>query len=154
MRVSPALAVMSAAVTAACGWNPPAPAPTSTQACGPGPSAQAVSTEISMLPPASWAEASRGHAADCRLNWVVVSSGAASDSPQQVLFFDGDQGVGSPTPDPRPYISVVAQGDHDARVQYQWRQGSDPACCPTGVGSARVTLEEGRLTILDPIPGP
>lgn len=154
MRFSPVLAVTSTALVAACGWSPPSPAPTSTQACGPGPSAQAVSTEILMLPPASWTETARGHAADCRLNWVVVSSGAASDSPAQVLFFDGEKGVGSPTPDPRPYINVVAQGDHDASVQYQWRQGSDPACCPTGVGSARVTLEEGRLTILDPIPGP
>lgn len=154
MRISSAVVAMTAVLTAACGWSPPGPAPTSTQACGPGPSAQSVATEISMLPQASWTESARGHAADCRLNWVVVSSGAASDSPQQVLFFDGDKGVGSPTPEPRPYITVTAQGDHDARVQYQWRQGADPACCPTGVGSARVTLEDGRLTILDPIPGP
>lgn len=154
MRFSPALTVMSTALIGACGWSPPSPPPTSTQACGPGPSEQAVSAEIAMLPQAAWSETSRGHAADCRLNWVVVSSGAASDSPQQVLFFDGDKGVGSPTPEPRPYITVVAQGEHDAAVQYQWRQGSDAACCPTGVGSARVTIEEGRLTILDPIPGP
>lgn len=107
-----------------------------------------------MLQPASWTETARGHAADCRLNWVVVNAGTAPDSPQQVLFFDADKGIGSPTPDPRPYISVAAEGDHDARVQYRWRQGSDPACCPTGAGTARVTLEEGRLTILDPIPGP
>jgi hypothetical protein len=156
MRLSRALAapVMVGLLTAACGWSPPSPAPTSTAACGPGPGAAALSDEIALLPPASWTEAARGHAADCRLNWVVVSAGSASDSPQQVLFFDGEKGIGSPTPDPRPYITVTAQGDHDAVVQYQWRQGSEPACCPTGIGSARVTLEDGRLTILDPIPGP
>jgi len=156
MHFSRALAIPAAAalLTAACGWSPPTPAPTSTRQCGPGPGAAAVGDEISLLPPAPWTEASRGHAADCRLNWVVVGTGTASDSPQQVLFFDGEKGVGSPTPDPRPYLTVIPQGEHDAVVQYQWRKGSDPACCPTGIGSARVTLEDGRLTILDPIPGP
>ena len=107
-----------------------------------------------MLPAGRWRETARGHAADCRLNWVVVSSGSQPDSAQQVLFFDADKGLGSPTPEPRPYITVTARGDHDAVVQYQWRQGQDQPCCPTGIGSARVTVEDGRLTILDPIPGP
>ena len=125
-----------------------------TKDCGPGPAADVVSAEIAMLPAAPWKEATRGHTADCRLNWVVVSSGQSSDSPQQVLFFDGTNAVGSPTPEPRPYITVIPQGDHTALVQYQWRKDTDQPCCPTGIGSARVTLEDGRLTILDPIPGP
>ncbi|MBB2992270.1 hypothetical protein FHR72_003769 [Mycolicibacterium iranicum] len=141
--------------TAGCGWSPPAPAPTSSAAaadCGPGPAAQDVEAEFSLLPPGPWRESSRGRAADCRLQWVVVTSGDQPDSLQQVLFFDGASAVGSPTIEPRPYITVTAQGEHDAVVQYQWRQGADQPCCPTGIGTARVTLEEGRLTVLDPIP--
>jgi hypothetical protein len=140
---------------AGCGWNPPAPAPTSSAAavdCGPGPSAADVESEFALLPPGPWREVSRDHAADCQLQWVVVTSGDQPDSPQQVLFFDGAAPVGSPTMEPRPYITVTAQGEHDAVVQYQWSQGQDEPCCPTGIGTARVTLEDGRLTILDPIP--
>ncbi len=93
------MALLASAVLAAgCGWSPPSPPPTSTKDCGPGPSRDAVDAEISMLPPAPWTETARGHAADCRLNWVVVSSGQAADAPQQVLFFDGGAGVGSSDP--------------------------------------------------------
>lgn len=153
MRVIwPVLALV--ALTAGCGWSPPPPPPTSTADCGPGPTADAVTGEFALLPEADWRETARGSTPDCVLQWVVVSAGDASDSPQQVLFFDSGAPVGSPTPDPRSYITVTAQGDHNAVVQYQWRQGQDPACCPTGIGSARVTLEDGRLTVLDPIPGP
>lgn len=147
-----ALTLVMLAVSA-CGWSPPAPAPTSTAAeCGPGPTEQAVESEYALLPAGAWRETARGSAADCRLQWVVVSSGDQPDSPQQVLFFDDGAPVGSPTMDPRPYISVTAQGERDAVVQYQWRQGGDEPCCPTGIGTARVTLEDGRLTVLDPIP--
>ncbi|ABM14590.1 LppP/LprE family lipoprotein [Mycolicibacterium vanbaalenii] len=148
------VALVTVAALSGCGWSPPAPPPTSTAAeCGPGPAADVVAAEIAMLPPAEWEETERGHSADCRLNWVVVSSGHF-DAPQQVLFFDGTEPVGSPTPEPRRFITVIPQGRSDAVVQYQWRQGQDEPCCPTGIGTARVTLEEGRLTILDPIPGP
>ncbi|MDG4667542.1 LppP/LprE family lipoprotein [Mycobacterium sp. 236(2023)] len=142
-------------VVGGCGSSTPEPASTSSAAaadCGPGPSAQDVEAEFALLPPGPWREASRGHAADCQLQWVVVTSGDQPDSAQQVLFFDGPAPVGSPTMEPRPYITVTAQGEHDAVVQYQWKQGQDEPCCPTGIGSARVTLEDGRLTILDPIP--
>ncbi|GFH03985.1 LppP/LprE family lipoprotein [Mycolicibacterium hippocampi] len=159
MRVSrPVSALMMlvtlAALTVGCGWSPSGPAPTSTAACGPGPTDEVVTSEFLLLPPGQWRETARGNAPDCRLNWVVVTDGEAPDSPQQVLFFDGTDPVGSPTPEPRPYITVIPQGDHHAHVQYQWRQGQDEPCCPTGIGSARVTLEDGRLTVLDPIPGP
>ncbi len=109
-------------------------------------------SELSLLPAGIWREIDRGSAADCRMQWVVVTSGDAADSPQQVFFFDGEEPVGPPTMDPKPYITVTPQGEHDAVVQYQWRQGQDEPCCPTGIGTARVTLEEGRLTVLDPIP--
>ncbi|WP_040542999.1 LppP/LprE family lipoprotein [Mycolicibacterium vaccae] len=161
MRVAPlrgrhlTLAVLAGAATVAagCGWSPPSPPPTSTAAdCGPGPTEQVVESELSLLPAGIWREIDRGSAADCRMQWVVVTSGDAADSPQQVFFFDGEEPVGPPTMDPKPYITVTPQGEHDAVVQYQWRQGQDEPCCPTGIGTARVTLEEGRLTVLDPIP--
>jgi hypothetical protein len=47
---------------------------------------------------------------------------------------------------------VTAQGDDTAVVQYQWRQAGEPACCPTGIGSARFTIRDGKLEALDPIP--
>lgn len=148
------VALVTVVAISGCGWSPPAPPPTSAAAeCGPGPAADVVAAEIAMLPPAAWEETERGHATDCRLNWVVVSSGHF-DAPQQVLFFDGTEPVGSPTPEPRRFITVIPQGDHTALVQYQWRKDTDELCCPTGIGSVRVVLEDGRLTILDPIPGP
>lgn len=147
-------AMLSAvAITAAgCGGSPPSPEPTNTADCGPGPAAQDVEAEYALLPPGPWREASRGSAADCGLQWVVVTSGDQPDSPQQVLFFDEGAPVGSPTMEPRPYITVTPQDEHDAVVQYQWRQGQDEPCCPSGSGSVRVTIEDGRLTVLDPIP--
>ncbi|MCV7154561.1 LppP/LprE family lipoprotein [Mycolicibacterium pyrenivorans] len=152
-RLPPAVVTM-AAITAGCGWSPSGPAPTSTADCGPGPAPDAVTAEFALLPPGAWRDTSRGSTPDCRLHWVIVASGDAPDSPQQVLFFDGGEPVGSPTPEPRTYITVTAQGNHTANVQYQWLQDGDQACCPTGIGSARVTLEDGRLTVLDAIPGP
>ena len=59
-----------------------------------------------------------------------------------------------PTPEPRPYIVVTTIGDDIANVQYQWRQGQDPACCPTGIGQVRFQIgEDGKIKALDPIPG-
>ena len=40
-----------------------------------------------------------------------------------------------------------------AVVQYQWRQGNDAPCCPTGIGTVRFHIgEDGKLKALDPIP--
>jgi hypothetical protein len=139
-----------------CGWKPGSAPPTSTQACGPSdaPSADTVAAAIAGLPQgAQWNEASRGNTPDCRLNWVVVKSGDASDSPMQLLFFDRNNPLGPATPDPRPYINVVTMGNNTASVQYQWRQGEDPACCPTGIGTVRFQVgDDGKLKALDPIP--
>jgi len=137
-----------------CGWSPPSPPPTSSAACTPadGPSADTVAAEIAKLPAAPWIEMVSGHTADCTLHWVVVTSGDASDSPQQVLFFDRKSPIGTPTPDPRPYITIAATGNDTAAVQYQWRQGQDPACCPTGIATVRFKIEDGKLKALDPIP--
>lgn len=143
-------------VTAGCGWSPPAPTTTTSAGCTPadGPSAETIAAEIAKLPAAQWTEIVNGHAADCSLHWVVVASGDASDSPGQVLFFDRKSPIGTATPEPRPYITVTAQGNDTAAVQYQWRQGQEPACCPTGIATVRFKVEDGKLKALDPIPNP
>jgi hypothetical protein len=143
-------------ISAGCGWSPPAGTPTSAAGCTPadGPSEDTIQSEIKKLPAGDWQEVVRGHTADCTLHWVVVNSGIASDSPAQVLFFDRKSPLGPATPEPRPYITVVAQGENTAAVQYQWRQGSEPACCPTGIGTVRFTVDDGKLKALDPIPNP
>jgi hypothetical protein len=142
-------------VAVGCGWSPPSPPATSTQACGSSdaPNPDTVQQAIASLPQAQWKEASRGHTPDCRLNWVVVGSGDASDSPHQVLFFDRNNSLGPATADARPYITVTTMGNDTVNVQYQWRQGQDPACCPTGIGQVRFKIgDDGKIKSLDPIP--
>jgi LppP/LprE lipoprotein len=156
MRPSRLIAVLLTLglIAVGCGWSPPSAPPTNSASCtqADGPSADTVAAEIAKLPAAQWLEILRGHTADCSLHWVVVSSGDASDSPGQVLFFDRRSPIGTPTPDPRPYITVTAMGNDTAAVQYQWRQGQDPACCPTGIATVRFQIEDGKLKALDPIP--
>lgn len=156
MRIFALAAAVMSLLAAGCGWSPPSASPTTSVSCtqADGPSAESVNQQIAQLPAGQWREASRGHAADCRLHWVVVTAGDASGSPQQVLFFDRAIPIGTPTPDPRPYITVTSQGNDTATVQYQWRQAQEPACCPTGIGTARFTIADGKLNALDPIPGP
>ena len=143
-------------IAAGCGWSPPSAPPTTSASCtaADGPDENTVTTEINKLPAAQWHEIVRGHTADCRLHWVVVSSGDASDSPGQVLFFDRKTPIGTPSPEPRPYITITPIGNDTATVQYQWRQGQDAACCPTGIGTVRFKVEDGKLKALDPIPNP
>jgi hypothetical protein len=149
-----AVALFLGLTAAGCGWSPPGGSPTTAVACtkDDGPSADTVSAEIAKLPSAQWSEIVRGHTADCSLHWVVVTSGDASDRPGQVLFFDRKTPIGTPTPEPRPYITIVPIGNDTASVQYQWRQGQDPACCPTGIATVRFKLQNGKLKALDPIP--
>jgi hypothetical protein len=163
MRSSTLTGVVLIAVAAAgCGWNPPSGSPpTSTTACAAdtGPGADVVAAEIAKIPaPAGggqWHESGRGQTTSCQLNWVqVASDSAAPDSPGQVLFFDRATPVGTPTPDPRPYLTVTTSGPNTVTVQYQWKQGDDRPCCPTGIGTARFELTGGALRALDPIPGP
>jgi hypothetical protein len=158
MRASRLIAVVLflGLIAPGCGFNPPSPPPTSSATCtqADGPSADTVAAEIAKLPAANWSEIVSGHTAECILHWVVVSSGDASDTPGQVLFFDRKSPIGTPTPDPRPYITITAMADGIAAVQYQWRQGEGPACCPTGIATVRFKIEDGKLKALDPIPNP
>jgi hypothetical protein len=157
MRPSRLIAVLTLGLIAAgCGFNPPSAPPTTSAACtkDDGPSEDTVAAEIAKLPAAPWIEVISGYTADCTLHWVVVTSGDASDSPAQVLFFDRKNPIGTPTPEPRPYITITPTGNDTASVQYQWRQGGDPACCPTGIATVRFKVEDGKLKALDPIPNP
>lgn len=153
------LVSLTVLAVAGCGWSPPSgnQAAQSTAACAAGdaPGPDVVAAQIATLPAGGqWREVGRGHTTDCRLNWVQVADGTAPDASGQVLFFDRAAPLGTPTPQPRPYVSVVTSGADTVTVQYQWRQGGDQACCPTGIGTARFRAGDGGLDALDPIPGP
>ena len=158
MRLSRLIVVVLLAclLAAGCGSKPQSAPPTTSAECtkDQGPSEETVAAEIAKLPAAPWIEVVSGHTDDCSLHWDVVTSGDASDSPSQVLFFDRKSPIGTPTPEPRPYITISASGNDTATVQYKWRQGQDPACCPTGVAAVRFKIEDGKLKALDPIPNP
>lgn len=164
MRALTAIAASSLVlVSAGCGWSPPGGPQAKPDTCTPadGPTAETVNYQLTTLPAAQggrWRETARGHTTDCRLHWVQVSQvtggpAAAPDSPGQVLFFDHDSPIGTPTPDPRPYVAVVNSTADTVTVQYQWKQGDDRPCCPTGIGTARFQVGDGlTLKALDPIP--
>ncbi len=151
-----------AMLVAGCGWSPPGAPPPKPDTCKPedGPSLQSVQEAIAGVPvPAagsSWTETASGHTADCRLHWVQIGADNSDlNRPQQVLFFDRNTPLGTATPEPRPYINVLNAGDDTVVVQYQWQQGNDAPCCPTGIGTVRFQIgEDGKLKPIDPIPNP
>jgi hypothetical protein len=53
----------------------------------------------------------------------------------------------------RSYVNVVTSGS-TVSVQYQWKQGNDQPCCPTGIGTVWFQVADGKLTALDPVPNP
>jgi LppP/LprE lipoprotein len=163
MRLSGIFAVaLSAGVTVAgCGWSPPQAPPPKLDTCTPAdaPSDDTVQRAITALPRpaggAAWEETASGYSGDCRLNWVQVAPlNPQPNSPQQVLFFEHQTPLGPATPQPRPYISVLTTTTDDTvTVQYQWQQGGDPPCCPTGIGTVRFRIgDDGKLKAVDPIP--
>lgn len=151
----------SALLAAGCGWSPKGPdsAPQADK-CTPadGPAQNVVTASIFALPaPPSgkWTQMSSGHTANCALYWVQVGqNNSTPDSPQQVVFFNKNTMIGTPTPTARPYITVTASAPDSVTVQYQWEQVKDQPGMPTGIGSARFTVDGGALKALDPIPGP
>ena len=118
-------------LAAGCGWKPPTPAATPPDTCkaSDGPTNDTVQQAINAVPVqvtnSIWVEMGRGHARKCRLYWVQIIPTIANEStPQQLLFFDHNQPLGSPTPNPKPYITVLPPGDDTV----------------TGLISARVAL--------------
>lgn len=148
-------------LAAGCGWGPPSPPAPPEDRCADtdGPSPQTVRRAIAAVPaPAgsTWMPTAAGHTGDCRLHWVKLAAAdadAAGPGPEQLLFFDRGTALGSPTPEPRPYITVLSSSAQTVTVQYQWPVGDDPPCCPTGAGTTRYRIVDGRLAALDPIPG-
>lgn len=123
-----------------------------------GPSADTVRRAIGAVPievsGSTWVEIARGRTRKCRLYWVQIIPTIASEStPQQLLFFDHNTPLGSPTPNPKPYTTVLPQADDTVSVRYQWRKGDDQECCPTGSGTVKFQIgPDGKLKALDQIP--
>ncbi len=160
VRCRIAIGVLLTLLAAGCADKTSPPTPAKPDSCkdSTGPSADTVRNAIAAVPIAvsgsSWVEIGRGRTRQCRLYWVQIIPTIASEStPQQLLFFDHNTPLGSPTPDPKPYITVLPPGDDTVTVQYQWRKGNDEECCPTGRGTVKFQIgPDGKLKALGPIP--
>jgi hypothetical protein len=146
-------------LAAACGGKPAPPAARpDTCKDSDGPTAETVRRAIASVPvevPGSmWVEIARGHTRKCRLYWVqLIPSIAGESTPQQLLFFDHNTSLGAPTPNPKPYITVLPPSDDAITVQYQWQVGNDQPCCPTGIGTVKFQIgSDGKLQALGKIP--
>lgn len=147
-------------LAAGCGGkpsnSPSAPPDKCKDSDGPTPDTvrQAIASVPITDPGTAWVEIARGHTRNCRLYWVQVIPTIASESTgQQLLFFDHNVSLGTPTPNPKPYITVLAPSDDTVTVQYQWQVGKDQPCCPTGIGTAKFKIgSDGKLQALGKIP--
>jgi hypothetical protein len=147
-------------LASACGGNPATPPAARPDTCkdSDGPTAATVRQAIASVPVevsgSMWVEIARGHTRKCRLYWVQIIPTIASEStPQQLLFFDHNTPLGTPTPNPKPYITVLPPSDDTITVQYQWQVGKDQPCCPSGHGTVRFQIgSDGKLRALDKIP--
>ena len=139
-------------VSVGCGWSPPSAPPTSTQACGPSdaPGSDTVQQAIADLPQGpQWRDTAKGNTPDCRLHWVVVKAGDASDSPQQVLFFDRNNSA-------RPGHTRAAgvhqrhlDGQQHRRCAVPMASGPGRGVLPTGIGTVRFQIgDDGKIKSL------
>lgn len=143
-----------------CGWKPAAPPQARPDTCkdSDGPTADTVRRAITAVPVAVpgtiWVEMGRGHTRNCRLYWVQIIPTIASEStPQQLIFFDHNTPLGSPTSNPKPYTTVLPPSDDTVTVQYQWQKGNDQLCCPTGIGTVKFRIgPDGKLQTLGKVP--
>jgi LppP/LprE lipoprotein len=147
-------------LASACGGKPAAVPSSPRDPCKEidGPRADTVQQAIASVPvevPGSaWVEIARGHAKKCRLQWVQIIPTIASESTaQQLLFFDHNRPLGTPTPNPKPYITVLPPGDDTITVEYRWRTGNEEPCCPKGSGTVKFQIgPDGKLQALGAIP--
>lgn len=143
-----------------CAEKPSRPPAASPDTCkdSDGPTADTVRQAIGSVPVvvagSTWIEIARGHTKKCRLYWVqIIPSIADESTPQQLVFFDHNTPLGTPTPNPKPYITVLPPADDTVTVQYRWRTGSEEPCCPTGSGTVRFQIgPDGKLKALGAIP--
>ena len=115
---------------------------------------RAVASVPIAIPGTTWVEIARGHTGNCRLHWVqLIPTIAGESTPQQLIFFDHNIPLGEPTPNPKPYITVLPPSDDTVTVQYQWREGDDEPCCPSGRGTVKFRIgPHGKLKALGKIP--
>jgi hypothetical protein len=153
------LVILLILLASACGSKPPTPRATpDTCKESDGPTAdtvrQAIASVPIIVPGSTWVEIARGHTRKCRLYWVQIIPTIASEStPQQLLFFDHNIPLGTPTPNPKPYITVLPPSDDTITVQYQWQIGSEEPCCPKGIGTVKFQIgPDGKLQALGKIP--
>jgi hypothetical protein len=147
-------------LVSACGGKPATPPASRADTCkdSDGPTADTVRQAIASVPVevpgSSWVEIARGHTKKCRLYWVqIIPTIAGESTPQQLLFFDHNTPLGTPTPNPKPYITVLPPSDDTITVQYQWQVGKDEPCCPTGIGTVKFQIgSDGKLQALGKIP--
>jgi LppP/LprE lipoprotein len=147
-------------LASACGGKPTTPSPSRADTCkeSDGPTAdtvrQAIASVPISVPGSSWVEIARGHTKKCRLYWVQIIPTIASEStPQQLLFFRHNIPLGTPTPNPKPYITVLPPADDTITVQYQWQTGNEEPCCPKGIGTVKFQIgADGKLQALGKIP--
>lgn len=115
---------------------------------------RAVAAVPIVVPGTTWVEIARGHTGNCRLYWVhLIPTIADESTPQQVIFFDHDTALGTASPNPKPYITVLPPSAETVTIQYQWRVGDDEPCCPTGHGTVKFQIgPNGELRALGTIP--
>ena len=143
-----------------CGSKQPAPPAAPPDSCkdSDGPTADTVRQAIASVPVdvagSMWVEIARGHTKKCRLYWVqIIPTIATESTPQQLLFFDHNIPLGTPTPNPKPYITVLPPSDDTITVQYRWQVGNDQPCCPTGTGTVKFQIgTDGKPQALGKIP--
>lgn len=152
--------ILLALLASACGGKPTAPQTTRADTCkeSDGPTADTVRQAIASVPVevagSNWVEIARGHTKNCRLYWVQIIPTIASEStPQQLLFFDHNASLGPPTPNPKPYITVLPAGEDTITIQYRWQIGNEEPCCPKGIGTVKFQIgNDGKLHALGNIP--
>lgn len=132
-----------------CGGKPAAPPASHADNCkeSDGPTADTVRQAISavpvQVPGSSWVEIGRGHTKKCRLFWVQIIPTIASEStPQQLLFFDHNRSLGTPTPNPKPYITVLPRATIRSRLNTAGRLIAKNPVVPRE--SARLSSRSGR----------
>jgi LppP/LprE lipoprotein len=147
-------------LASACGAKSTSPQASRAVSCkdADGPTADTVRQAIASVPvevaDSSWVEIGRGHTKNCRLYWVQIIPTIASEStPEQLLFFDHNTPLGTPTPNPKPYITVLPAGEDTVTVEYRWQVGGEEPCSPKGTGTAKFQIgSNGKLQALGKIP--
>lgn len=156
----PLIVILLVLLASGCGAKPAAPPQAKPDTCkaSDGPTADTVRQAITAVPIAIpgtiWVEIGRGHTRNCRLSWVQIIPTIASEStPQQLLFFDHNRSLGTATPNPKPYITVLPPSDDTVTVQYQWQKGNDQLCCPSGIGTVKFRIgPDGKLQTVGTVP--